>query len=60
MTFGRTLWVKAAYASALQLLASRQDVRGLDIEYLNRRTWLTDVGLLARTIGVVITGRGAY
>ncbi len=26
----------------------------------NRRSWLFDILLLIRTIGVVITGRGAY
>jgi lipopolysaccharide/colanic/teichoic acid biosynthesis glycosyltransferase/GT2 family glycosyltransferase len=39
---------------------SYEEMVSLDIEYLNRRTWLTDLGLLARTIGVVLTGRGAY
>ena len=31
----------------------------LDIEYLNRRSWLFDLVLLARTVAVVIIGRGA-
>jgi lipopolysaccharide/colanic/teichoic acid biosynthesis glycosyltransferase len=31
----------------------------LDIEYLNRRSWLFDLWLLARTISVVFGGRGA-
>jgi lipopolysaccharide/colanic/teichoic acid biosynthesis glycosyltransferase len=32
----------------------------LDIEYLNRRSWVQDLIVLIRTVGVVITGRGAY
>jgi lipopolysaccharide/colanic/teichoic acid biosynthesis glycosyltransferase len=32
----------------------------MDIEYFNRRTWLFDLRLLARTVSAVITGRGAY
>jgi lipopolysaccharide/colanic/teichoic acid biosynthesis glycosyltransferase len=32
----------------------------LDIEYVNRRSWLLDIALLVRTVGVVISGRGAY
>lgn len=39
---------------------SYEEMVRLDIEYLNRRTWLSDLSLLARTVGAVITGRGAY
>jgi len=39
---------------------SYEEMVSLDIEYHNRRTWLFDLLLLARTIGVVLTGRGAY
>ena len=39
---------------------SYEDMVRLDIEYFNRRSWLLDLSLLVRTIGVVITGRGAY
>lgn len=39
---------------------SYAEMVSLDIEYFNRRTWLLDLLLLARTVGVVITGRGAY
>lgn len=39
---------------------SYEDMVRLDIEYFNRRSWLVDLQVLARTVGVVITGRGAY
>ena len=39
---------------------SYEEMVSLDIEYLNRRTWLTDLGVLARTVGVVLKCRGAY
>jgi lipopolysaccharide/colanic/teichoic acid biosynthesis glycosyltransferase len=39
---------------------SYEEMVRLDIEYFNRRTWLFDLWLLAKTVGVVITGRGAY
>ncbi|HEY1593528.1 MAG TPA: sugar transferase [Solirubrobacteraceae bacterium] len=36
-----------------------EDMVRLDIEYLNRRNWLFDLWLLARTVRVVFGGRGA-
>jgi lipopolysaccharide/colanic/teichoic acid biosynthesis glycosyltransferase len=39
---------------------SYEEMVTLDIEYHNRRTWLLDLVLLARTVGAVISGRGAY
>jgi lipopolysaccharide/colanic/teichoic acid biosynthesis glycosyltransferase len=39
---------------------SYEEMVRLDIEYFNRRSWLVDVKVLVRTVGVVITGRGAY
>src|SRR5581483_6778897 len=39
---------------------SYEEMVCLDIEYVNRRSWLLDLTLLLRTIGVVISGRGAY
>ena len=39
---------------------SYEEMVRLDIEYHNRRSWLLDLTLLARTVGVVLTGRGAY
>jgi lipopolysaccharide/colanic/teichoic acid biosynthesis glycosyltransferase len=39
---------------------SYEDMVRLDIEYLNRRSWLLDLLLLARTVGAVLGGRGAY
>ena len=36
-----------------------EDMVRLDIEYLNRRSWLLDLWLLARTVTVVLHGRGA-
>lgn len=39
---------------------SYEEMVRLDIEYYNRRSWLLDLLLLARTVGAVITGRGAY
>jgi lipopolysaccharide/colanic/teichoic acid biosynthesis glycosyltransferase len=36
-----------------------EDMVRLDIEYLNRRSWLFDLWLLARTVSVVFGGRGA-
>ncbi len=39
---------------------SYEEMVRLDIEYFNRRSWLFDLVLLARTVGVVIRGRGAY
>jgi lipopolysaccharide/colanic/teichoic acid biosynthesis glycosyltransferase len=38
---------------------SYEDMVRLDIEYLNRRSWLFDVLLLVRTVGAVLGGRGA-
>jgi lipopolysaccharide/colanic/teichoic acid biosynthesis glycosyltransferase len=38
---------------------SYEDMVRLDIEYLNRRSWLFDLWLLARTVRVVVGGRGA-
>ncbi len=38
---------------------SYEDMVRLDIEYLNRRSWLFDLWLLARTVVVVLGGRGA-
>jgi lipopolysaccharide/colanic/teichoic acid biosynthesis glycosyltransferase len=32
----------------------------LDVEYVHRRGFLLDLGLIARTFGAVISGRGAY
>jgi lipopolysaccharide/colanic/teichoic acid biosynthesis glycosyltransferase len=39
---------------------SYEEMVRMDIEYFNRRTWLFDLRLLARTVSAVITGRGAY
>jgi lipopolysaccharide/colanic/teichoic acid biosynthesis glycosyltransferase len=39
---------------------SYDEMVSLDIEYHNRRSLLLDVLVLLRTVGVVITGRGAY
>jgi lipopolysaccharide/colanic/teichoic acid biosynthesis glycosyltransferase len=39
---------------------SYEEMVRLDIEYHNRRSWLLDLLLLARTVRAVITGRGAY
>jgi lipopolysaccharide/colanic/teichoic acid biosynthesis glycosyltransferase len=39
---------------------SYEEMVRLDIEYFNRRSWLFDLRLLARTVTAVITGRGAY
>lgn len=39
---------------------SYEEMVALDIEYLNRRTWLLDLQLLIRTVGAVLSGRGAY
>jgi lipopolysaccharide/colanic/teichoic acid biosynthesis glycosyltransferase len=39
---------------------SYEDMVRLDIEYLNRRSWLLDLLLLVRTVGAVLGGRGAY
>jgi lipopolysaccharide/colanic/teichoic acid biosynthesis glycosyltransferase len=39
---------------------SYEEMVRLDIEYLNRRSWLFDAQLLARTIRAVLGGRGAY
>jgi lipopolysaccharide/colanic/teichoic acid biosynthesis glycosyltransferase len=39
---------------------SYEEMVRLDIEYFNRRSWLFDLIVLARTVGAVITGRGAY
>ena len=39
---------------------SYEEMVRLDIEYFNRRSWLFDLIVLVRTVGVVITGRGAY
>jgi lipopolysaccharide/colanic/teichoic acid biosynthesis glycosyltransferase len=36
-----------------------EDMVRLDIEYLNRRSWLFDLWLLARTVRVVLGGKGA-
>jgi lipopolysaccharide/colanic/teichoic acid biosynthesis glycosyltransferase len=38
---------------------SYEEMVRLDIEYLNRRSWLFDLVLLARTVAVVVIGRGA-
>jgi lipopolysaccharide/colanic/teichoic acid biosynthesis glycosyltransferase len=38
---------------------SYEDMVRLDIEYLNRRSWLLDLWLLLRTVRVVLGGRGA-
>ncbi|MFO0822177.1 MAG: sugar transferase [Gemmataceae bacterium] len=32
----------------------------LDVEYIRRRSYLFDLGILARTVPAVLTGRGAY
>jgi lipopolysaccharide/colanic/teichoic acid biosynthesis glycosyltransferase len=39
---------------------SYEDMVRLDIEYINRRSWLADLKVLGQTIAAVITGRGAY
>jgi lipopolysaccharide/colanic/teichoic acid biosynthesis glycosyltransferase len=39
---------------------SYEEMVRLDIEYFNRRSWMFDLIVLARTVGAVITGRGAY
>jgi lipopolysaccharide/colanic/teichoic acid biosynthesis glycosyltransferase len=39
---------------------SYEEMVSLDIEYLNRRNWWLDLLLLARTVAVVLSGRGAY
>jgi lipopolysaccharide/colanic/teichoic acid biosynthesis glycosyltransferase len=39
---------------------SYEEMVALDIEYANRRSWLFDLILMVRTIGVVLTGRGAF
>jgi lipopolysaccharide/colanic/teichoic acid biosynthesis glycosyltransferase len=39
---------------------SYEEMVRLDIEYFNRQSWLSDLMLLVRTVGAVITGRGAY
>ncbi len=39
---------------------SYEEMVRLDIEYLNRRSWLFDAKLLVRTIRAVLGGRGAY
>ena len=39
---------------------SYEEMVRLDIEYLNRRSWLFDAQLLARTVWAVLGGRGAY
>jgi lipopolysaccharide/colanic/teichoic acid biosynthesis glycosyltransferase len=39
---------------------SYEEMVRLDIEYLNRQSWLLDGVVLVRTVGVVVTGRGAY
>jgi lipopolysaccharide/colanic/teichoic acid biosynthesis glycosyltransferase len=39
---------------------SYEDMVALDIEYLNRRTWLLEIGLLLRTVGAVLRRHGAY
>lgn len=39
---------------------SYEEMVCLDIEYVNRRSWLLDISLLVRTVGAVISGRGAY
>jgi lipopolysaccharide/colanic/teichoic acid biosynthesis glycosyltransferase len=39
---------------------SYEEMICLDIEYVNRRSWRFDLVLLVRTVGVVISGRGAY
>jgi lipopolysaccharide/colanic/teichoic acid biosynthesis glycosyltransferase len=38
---------------------SYEDMVRLDIEYLNRPSWLFDLWLLERTVNVVFGGRGA-
>jgi lipopolysaccharide/colanic/teichoic acid biosynthesis glycosyltransferase len=39
---------------------SYEEMVRLDIEYLNRRSWLFDVLLLVRTVAAVLSGRGAF
>lgn len=39
---------------------SYEEMVGLDIEYINRRSWLLDLSLLLRTLGAVIRRQGAY
>jgi lipopolysaccharide/colanic/teichoic acid biosynthesis glycosyltransferase len=39
---------------------SYEEMVRLDIEYLNRRSLLSDAHVLARTVGAVLGGRGAY
>lgn len=39
---------------------SYEEMVCLDIEYVNRRSWVLDLSVLLRTVGVVISGRGAY
>jgi lipopolysaccharide/colanic/teichoic acid biosynthesis glycosyltransferase len=39
---------------------SYEEMVRLDIEYLNRRSWLFDAQLLVRTVRAVLGGRGAY
>jgi lipopolysaccharide/colanic/teichoic acid biosynthesis glycosyltransferase len=39
---------------------SYEEMVRLDIEYFNRRSWLVDLMVLARTVAAVLTGRGAY
>jgi lipopolysaccharide/colanic/teichoic acid biosynthesis glycosyltransferase len=39
---------------------SYEEMVRLDIEYANRRSWLLDMMVLVRTIGAVVSGRGAY
>jgi lipopolysaccharide/colanic/teichoic acid biosynthesis glycosyltransferase len=39
---------------------SYQEMVSMDIEYLTRRSWLLDLKLLVKTVGVVLARRGAY
>jgi lipopolysaccharide/colanic/teichoic acid biosynthesis glycosyltransferase len=39
---------------------SYEEMVRLDIEYINRRSVLSDLRVLARTVGAVLGGRGAY